>query len=114
MIIIAVIVVITGLGFRDGPRTFAFFDSCVFIIKIIAVVDIVVITGLRFGDGPRTFAFFDSCVIIIEINIKIRIKIKINIKIIIAAAGFVSFLQGFAADWFPQGPVFSSIRIPVR
>ena len=104
MIIIAVIVVITGLGFRDGPRTFAFFDSCVIIIKIIAVVEIVVITGLGFGDGPRTFAFFDGCVIII----------KINIKIIIAAAGFVSLLQGLAADWFPQGPVSSSIRIPVR
>ena len=74
------------------------------IIIMIIIAVIVVITGLGFGDGPRTFAFFDSCVIII----------KINIKIIIAAAGFVSFLQGFAADWFPQGPVFSSIRIPVR
>ena len=81
---------------------------------MIIIAVIVVITGLGFRDGPRPFAFFDSCLIITEINIKIRIKIKINIKIIIAAAGFVSFLQWFAADWFPQGPVFSSIRIPVR
>ena len=53
-------------------------------------------------------------VAVVEI-VAIMIIIKIIIMIIIAAADIVvSILQGLAADWFPQGPVSSSIRVPVR
>ena len=80
--------------------------------------------GGSFCNRP-TFAIVGAVVVVVAVVIVVVVvvvvaaadivAIMIIIMIIIAAADFVvSILQGLAADWFPQGPVSSSIRIPVR